>query len=81
MNDRVVASMHSSGVQLELTALVWRRNSLSVLANVCAAVVDEILRPKRAEPFDQLEPSVRRRGSRAVFRPRGQRFSNRPPRN
>ena len=34
MNDRVVASMHSSGVQLELMALAWRRTSLSVLANV-----------------------------------------------
>jgi hypothetical protein len=33
MNDRVGASMHSSGVQLELTALAWRRTSLSVPAN------------------------------------------------
>jgi hypothetical protein len=36
MNDRVGASMHSSGVQLELTALAWRRTSLSVLANATA---------------------------------------------
>jgi hypothetical protein len=36
MNDRAVASMHSSGVQLELTAVAWRRTSLSVLANATA---------------------------------------------
>ncbi len=34
MNDRVVASMHSSGVQLELTALAWRRTSLSVMSGI-----------------------------------------------
>jgi hypothetical protein len=33
MNDRVVASLRSGGVQLELMALVWKRTSLSVLAN------------------------------------------------
>ena len=52
MNDRVVGSLRSGAAQLELMALAWRRTSLSVLANGCAAVVDEILGPKRAEPFD-----------------------------
>ena len=33
MNDRVVASLRSGGVQLELMALAWKRTSLSVLAN------------------------------------------------
>jgi uncharacterized membrane protein YidH (DUF202 family) len=33
MNDRVVASQRSGGVQLELMALAWKRTSLSVLAN------------------------------------------------
>ena len=49
MNDRVVASMHSSGVQLELTALAWRRTSLSVLANVVL--------PWSTKFFDQSGPS------------------------
>jgi hypothetical protein len=49
MNDHVVASMHSSGVQLELTALAWRRNSLSVLANVVL--------PWSTKFFDQSGPS------------------------
>jgi hypothetical protein len=29
MNDRVVASRRSGGVQLELTALAWRRSYVS----------------------------------------------------
>jgi len=33
MNDRVVASLRSGGVQLELMALAWKRTSLRVLAN------------------------------------------------
>jgi hypothetical protein len=33
MSDRVVASLRSGGVRLELMALAWKRSSLSVLAS------------------------------------------------
>lgn len=65
MNDRVVASMHSSGVQLELTALAWRRTSLSGPSHSISsslALAGAVLACE-------------------VCRPRGQRFSNRPLRH
>jgi hypothetical protein len=80
MNDRVVASMHSSGAKLELTALAWRRASLCGLANV--------MLPTKF--FDQRGPSHSISSSLAfagtvvacvVRKPRGQRFSKRPLRN
>ena len=82
MNDRVVASLRSGGVQLELMALAWKRTSLSVLANVVL--------PWSTKFFDQSGPSHSISSSLAfagavvaclVCRPRGQRFSNRPLRN
>ena len=51
MNDRVVASLSSGGEPLELgTGL--EANFAERVGQRCAAVVDKILGPKRAQPFD-----------------------------
>jgi hypothetical protein len=79
MNDRVVASLRSGGVQLELMALAWKRTSLSVLANGVLPLPTKFL--------DQSGPSHSISSGLAfavavvaciACRPRGQRFSSRP---
>jgi hypothetical protein len=79
MNDRVVAWLRCGGVQLELTALAWRRTSPSVLANGVLPLSTKFL--------DQSGPSHSISSGLAfavavvaciVCTPRGQRFSSRP---